>query len=97
MLVKEKVIGTDRYDIQEMDREKVDRKLASELNNMCDHLISQGLAQHRDEARVLIARVLNTVSVSNSITSACNHHVNFKLIGFGGYENSQFYKNVNFD
>lgn len=96
MKLREKSIATGDYIECEMNREMIDRRLATELITVCNYLIQEGHAQHRDEARILIANALESYSVRKEIARLAKHRIDHKHIGFG-YEENPYYKNVNID
>ena len=96
MKLREKSIATGEYVECDMNREIIDRRLITETNTVCNFLIEEGLAQHRDEARILIANALENHSVRKEIARLAKHRLEHKHIGFE-YEENQFYKNVNID
>ncbi|MCC2248958.1 hypothetical protein JUJ52_03165 [Virgibacillus sp. AGTR] len=97
MKVKRKNLLLNDCTIEDTTRKSIDRTLTSEINSMCNVLISEGLAQHRDEARILIANALENHAVQEEIIRITKHRIDHGHIGFGGYEDSPFYRNVNFD
>lgn len=95
MKVKDKVFGEDGFRIREMSREQIAVEISLSVDKVCDNLIERGLAQHRDEARILVARALDSIGGTVRIGTVAKSLLDKGHIGFC-YDNGA-YKNVNFD
>lgn len=96
LTLKEKNVLEQTVQIKEMDRKSIDNRLSGALNRMCNILITEGIAQHRDEARLLIEDALKTPRIQAEIIKLAAYRIKMGHIGFK-YKESSDYKNVNFD
>lgn len=70
-------------EIKEMTRKAIDNGLSGALNKMCNILITEGVAKHRDEARILIEDALKTPRIQAEIVKLAafrikKGHIEFK-------------------
>ena len=97
MLLREKSSKTSEDVFTKTDREAINRKLISGEMTALNYLCVGKVAQHRDEARILLAHALSNPIVLREIEKQAKSLIDKGIIGFGYEQPNHYYKNVNFD
>lgn len=95
MKVRQKNYQTNTVEQTTETSESIVNRLDEQIAVLTGQLITEGLAQNIDEARVLLTNALTTHSVGNTVVRIARNRIHEGHVGFGYPEGNGRYANVN--